>query len=219
MISRVILSALLLGLSQAIFRGVDFSTLLSVSEFECLKNDGMHFAIPRAWRSSGTPDPNAVQNIKNARAAGIANVDVYLFPCRGKSAADQVKQMITDLASANYGMIWMDVETNPSSGCSWASFSHASNCDYLGELVNAVKAQGKVPGIYASHYMWTEIFGTASACPHYTSVAMWYAHYDGKETFDDYAALSFGGWTKPTVKQYKGTTTKCNAGVDLSFYN
>ena len=56
--------------------------------------------------------------------------------------------------------------------------------------------------------MWTEIFGTASACPHYTSVAMWYAHYDGKETFDDYAALSFGGWTKPTVKQYKGTTTK-----------
>ena len=121
----------------------------------------MHFAIARAWRSSGTMDPNAAQNINNARAAGIPNVDVYLFPCRGKSAADQVSQMVSGLGSANYGMIWLDVETNPSSGCSWSSFSAASNCQYLGELVNAIKSHGKVPGIYASHYMWTQIMGAA----------------------------------------------------------
>ena len=178
----------------------------------------MHFAIARAWRSSGTMDPNAVQNINNARAAGIPNVDVYLFPCRAKSAADQVSQMISALGSANYGMIWLDVETNPSTGCSWSSFSAASNCQYVGELVNAIKSHGKVPGIYASRYMWTEIMGAASACTSYTSVSMWYAHYDNKETMDDYPALAFGGWTKPNVKQYKGTTTLCNAGVDLSFY-
>ena len=178
----------------------------------------MHFAIARAWRSSGAMDVNAVQNIKNARAAGIPNVDVYLFPCRGKSAADQVNQMIAGLGSANYGMIWMDIETNPSSSCNWASFSHASNCEYLGELVNAVKAHGKTPGIYASHYMWTEIMGSASACTNYNQVAMWYAHYDGKDNMDDYPGLAYGGWTKANVKQYKGTTTLCNAGVDLSFY-
>ena len=126
--------------------------------------------------------------------------------------------MITDLGSSNYGMIWMDIETNPSSGCSWASFSHASNCDYLGQLVNAVKAHGKVPGIYASHHMWGEIMGSYNACPDFENVQMWYAHYDGKENMDDYPGLAFGGWKKANIKQYKGTTTMCGAGVDLSFY-
>lgn len=139
----------------------------------------MHFAIARAWRSSGTMDPNAVANIKNARAAGIPNVDVYLFPCRAHSAADQVNQMISDLGSANYGTIWMDVETNPSTTCSWDNFSHASNCEYLGQLVAAVKSHGKAPGIYASKHMWTVIMGSASACADYTHIPMWYAHYDG----------------------------------------
>ena len=127
-------------------------------------------------------------------------MDVYLFPCRSKSAADQVSQMVSSLGSANYGMIWLDIETNPTSGCSWASFSGASNCEYIGELVNAIKSHGKAPGIYASHYMWQEIMGSASACTSYTSVAMWYAHYDGKDNFDDYASHQFGGWTKPTIK-------------------
>jgi len=36
------------------------------------------------------------------------------------------------ILKSNYGMIWIDVEENPSSGCSWASYSAASNCDYVG---------------------------------------------------------------------------------------
>ena len=50
----------------------------------------------------------------------------------------------------------------------------------------------------------------------YSSKPLWYAHYDGSANFDDFSA--FGGWTKPTIKQYQGTTTFCSAGVDLSWY-
>jgi hypothetical protein len=39
---------------------------------------------------------------------------------------------------AGYGMIWIDVEDNPSSGCSWNSHTHASNCDYVVSLINAL---------------------------------------------------------------------------------
>ena len=81
------LLALLCGLSMAT-KGVDFSTPLSESNFQCLKGYDYTFAIPRAWKSYGAFDTEAINNIKNARAAGMAHVDVYMFPCRGKSAAD-----------------------------------------------------------------------------------------------------------------------------------
>ncbi len=80
----------LVGCTQAIYHGVDFSTAISETTFKCFLENGMHFAISRAWRSNGSIDPNAVTNIKNARAAGFPNVDVYMFPCRAKSAAEQI---------------------------------------------------------------------------------------------------------------------------------
>jgi hypothetical protein len=70
------------------YEGVDFSTALPESTFACFKTNGMSFAIPRAWHSYGGFDSNAINNVKNARAAGIQNVDIYMFPCRSKSAAE-----------------------------------------------------------------------------------------------------------------------------------
>lgn len=43
---------------------------------------------------TGEVDLNAVKNIKNARAAGISSVDVYMFPCpRCGNPSGQVKTM------------------------------------------------------------------------------------------------------------------------------
>ena len=42
----------------------------------------------------GVPDSNAKASIENARAAGISNVDVYMFPCpKCGNASGQVKDM------------------------------------------------------------------------------------------------------------------------------
>jgi hypothetical protein len=155
-----------------------------------MAQNGMSFAVPRAWCSYGGADSNANANINNARAAGLPYVDVYMFPCRGKSATDQVNQMMASLGvsaaqfddaiphhpqakgmsagsspsetkvsnqefnstfaewraanvvedgssnGANFGMVWIDVEENPSSGCSWTSYSWDSNCNYLNDMIN-----------------------------------------------------------------------------------
>ena len=124
----------------------------------------MSFAIPRAYKSYGAFDSNAVTNIKNARAAGIPYVDVYMFPCRGKSASSQVTEMINGLSGSNYGTVWLDIETNPSSGCSWSSYSGSSNCEWATELANAVTSHGKTVGIYSSWSMWESIMGSRGAC-------------------------------------------------------
>ena len=187
-----------------------------MSNWQCIKQAGYSFAIPRAWKSYGAFDSNALANVRNARAAGIPYVDVYMFPCRGQSASAQVASLVSNLGSANYGQIWLDIETNPSSGCSWAGRSGADNCNYVTELVNAVKAHGKVPGIYSSYYMWESIMGGAKNCAGLGHVALWYAHYDNSASFSDFK--SFGGWSRPNIKQFKGDTTACGVGVDLNFY-
>ena len=65
----------------------------------------------------------------------MSNVDFYLFPCRGKSAKSQVDEIIDHVGSGKYGMIWIDIEYNPSSTCTWATHSHESNCEFIKEMV------------------------------------------------------------------------------------
>lgn len=78
--------------------------------------------------------------------------------------------MISGLSGSNYGTIWIDVEVNPSSGCSWASYSHSSNCDYVVELINAIKGYGKTVGVYTSQYEWETVMGSVGACTKANSV-------------------------------------------------
>ena len=76
-------------------KGVDLSTSASKGAFTCLKEEGYEFVIVRAYRSLGEPDPSAAINLANAKAAGIENADVYMFPCPkcSKSAKEQVDEM------------------------------------------------------------------------------------------------------------------------------
>jgi hypothetical protein len=96
----------LLGLSGTIDMvkatyGVDLSSYASTSAFSCMRSNGYDFAIPRGWCSYGGADGNVMANVNNARAAGIEYVDVYMFPCRGKSATDQVNQFINYMGAPN----------------------------------------------------------------------------------------------------------------------
>jgi hypothetical protein len=64
--------------------------------------------------------------------------------------------------------------------------------------------------------MWTTIFGGKTACPAVGGNKLWYAHYDGSAAFTDFSA--FGGWTKPTMKQFAGDTTVCGVDLDKNYH-
>jgi len=103
-------------------------------------------------------------------------------------------------AAVNFGTVWLDVEDNPSSGCSWASYSASSNCDYLGQLISAVKSHSRAVGVYTSEGEWESVMGSLSACANVasSSVPLWYAHYDNSASFSDYVKI--GGWSSPAMK-------------------
>lgn len=194
--------------------GLDLAGAFTNANFQCIKNAGYTFVILRGYRSPGAIDTNAVQSLTNAKAVGLAT-DIYMFPCRGKSATAQVDEMNSAINANLYGMVWIDVETNPSAGCSWSGHDANSNCQFLTDIINRVKSHGKNVGIYSSTYMWSSIFGAKTACPSVASYALWYAHYDNSPSFSDFAA--FGGWTKPAMKQFAGDTTVCGLDVDKNW--
>lgn len=211
---KYLLLALLLVVPSLCVLGVDVSQPFSTATYQCMKNNGYIFAIMRGYCSFGGVDSHIIENLNNARAAGLIT-DIYMFPCRSKSATAQVDQMTAAISGNLYGMVWIDVETNPSPGCGWGT-DYNSNCAFLTEIINRIKSHGKVPAIYASRYMWQTIFGSFTACPSVASQQLWYAHYDGSPSFSDFVA--FGGWSRPHIKQFQGDTTLCGASVDKNYY-
>ena len=190
-----------LGLS-----GVDVSS--AVDAFTCLRSSGYDFAITRGYQSFGQVDPTAKQNIANAKGAGIQYVDVYLFPCYPcGDPATQANQLWAALGGT-FGTVWLDIETYQ-----WSS-NLAANQAFITTLANTLAGHGAKIGIYSSYYNWEAIVGLS-----WTGMSkypLWYAHYDDNPSFSDFVA--FGGWTKPNIKQYNGSSTVCGVGVDLDWY-
>ena len=213
LIAVVVLAGMILGLNCTL--GIDVSQLFSVENYTCAKNNGISFGIVRGYCSFGGMDHNAVQSLKNMKMAGL-ETDVYMFPCRGKNAIAQVNEMMSSIPESHYKKIWVDIETNPSPGCSWKDFDTTSNCQFTMDLLSQIKANGKPAGIYASRHMWAAIFGSETNCYQAaTGVPLWYPHYDNNPSYNDFQA--FGGWKTPSIKQYQGTTNICGASVDRNW--
>lgn len=183
-------------------------------------NNGFEFAIIRCYEEVGQPDPNCPASIQAAWNGGMNYVDVYFYPdMNSNNPADQAASMVNFLQSNGitrngappngYGMVWIDIE-------GWADWSSDQdyNRNFFVQLVQELQNLGQVVGVYTSASQWGPIMDngwTGGA-----DLALWYPHYDGDASFDDFS--SFGGWGNPSIKQYQGTTGLCGAGFDLNWY-
>lgn len=186
-------------------QGIDVSQPASTEIFSCLKQTGYDFAIVRAFRSSGMPDYNAPQTIRNARQANFATVEAYMFPCpKCGNAQKQVDDMLSLNLDADW--IWLDIEIY-----NWYD-DVTKNQKFFQELINADFGKYEI-GIYTSKNNWSTIMGLD-----YTEGSqypLWYAHYDKQPNFSDFQP--FGGWSEPLQKQFSGDQTVCGFGVDLNY--
>jgi len=194
--------------------GVDVAVAVSQSTWSCLIGQGYVYAIVRCYRSNGQIDSNAVATIKNAWAAGIERVDVYMFPCYScGDPAGQVTSAVNNLQNnhVNYTAFWLDIE----GGTQYWSATKSNNQNFFVGLVNQAKSMHQKIGVYTSSSEWNGIMGNSytggSAYP------LWYPHYQAPPdpSFNDFVA--FAGWSSPFMKQYAGDTTACSTGVDLNW--
>ncbi|CAL6005844.1 Glycosyl_hydrolase family 25 protein [Hexamita inflata] len=197
-------------------RGFDVSYYqgaVSQDTFNCLHNNGYSFAIIQAQIGS-TFNANAISDYQRAKAAGIQYIDFYIFPTTAKDARGQVRDTIQRLQNAgvmNGNMIWLDVES-----IDLFYPTYAQNQNYisamLSEMSNMLGANRV--GVYSNWVQWQSIVGNGwtGAQPH----QIWYPHYDNWQSFADFQP--FGGWTKPSIKQYQGDQNECGTALDRNFY-
>jgi len=195
-----------------------FQGSISSSTFSCLKNNGYVFGIIEATvGSQGTLNPYCAGNVKNAHAGGIPNVDVYIFPNISYNPTTMTSNIVTALKNAgalSKNMIWFDIESP-----SYWSSSASSNINWLQSAVNEANSLYKgcglstCVGIYSSASQWNPIMGGSTQ---FSGHQLWYAHYDNNPSFSDFQP--FGGWTKPAIKQYAGTTSICGTQIDKDYY-
>jgi len=194
--------------------GVDVSTAVTTANFQCMKNQNYNWLIVRAYRSSGSVDTGACQNLNNARSAGITARDAYIFPCptcSGSSGSSQVQTTVSYLRNCTNtpwsGFLWLDIE-----GTQYWSSSTTTNRNFFESMVSGCSSASTRCGVYSSKSQWDPIMGSYNASG---NMRLWYPHYNNQPSFSGFAA--FGGWTTPWAKQYTGDTTLCSSGVDLNW--
>ena len=185
------------------YLGVDISAKFTPEDFKCIIQSGHgDFIIERAWRSYGTLDPNIIDNLGNAWNAGFNYVDVYMFPCIPcGNPQKQVDDMLSGIHDARFQIIWLDIEVYQ-----WNADIEI-NRQFIRGLVNELKASEMKFGFYSDATSWKKIVGD------WTEMAdemLWYAQWDNSP--------SFGGWTKPYMKQYRRDQKLCNTDVNFDFY-
>ena len=128
-------------------------------------------------------------DVARAHAAGIPNIDVYIFPDTSQSASSSMTTLINDLKNAGVlttNMIWMDIENT----AYWSS-SCSDNQSWLSDAISTIQSMysgcglSTCVGIYSSSSQWSPIMCNTSE---FSSHQLWYAHYDNNPSF---SGLSF----------------------------
>lgn len=199
---------------------VDVAVPLTIANVNCLASQGVQSIIVRGSRSTGVVDVNMCNTLKTSMKAfgAVSKFDVYLFPCP-KCSTDgttQLRNLISAIASDNAcnaafsGRVWLDIEqADPY----WSDDVNANKIWYQ-NLVDACGTYNVDCGIYSSWPQWQQIFGSTKYV-YNPQFPLWVAHYDGKKTFSDF--VPFGGWTRPTIKQFDGDKTLCGIPVDYNW--
>lgn len=192
------------GFDLSVFQGD-----VSQSSYDCLKKSGYNFGIIQVLTSPGTINPHAANDLKRAKAAGIEYLDAYIFLNFRKDPAAQTRESIEYLRNngAPFGQVWFDIEAPRLWG------SCAENQKFFAAAVKEAESMGVKPAIYSSASQWAPIMCGYTGFSH---LPLWYAHYDGRESFSDFSP--FGGWSRPNIKQFQGTTSVCGTSIDKDWY-
>uniref|UniRef100_A0AC34GVZ7 Uncharacterized protein n=1 Tax=Panagrolaimus sp. ES5 TaxID=591445 RepID=A0AC34GVZ7_9BILA len=201
--------------AQAAYKfGVDLSVAGSAADFHCFFQQGYGAALIQAYSpaNGGSVDPNLIQNLQNSMAAGLGG-EVYVTPTMSKDGKTQFDEVFNALTSLKVNTVWLQV-TSP---IKWSS-NVQNNINLIQSFVDRALAVGVPPSIYTNWYDWQQITGSYTG---FSNLRLWYwnnfgSNIESAANFDDFS--SFGGWTKPAVKQFASNQSLCGLIVNRNVF-
>ncbi|KAF7632205.1 hypothetical protein Mgra_00008389 [Meloidogyne graminicola] len=214
-------------------KGVYVFDELTIDEFKCLKEKKeIQFVIIDYFGIFGY---EIINNNKNAREAGIDDIDIYIRPCvksKGKSyspftTCGNPRKIITDVLNGlknnnvNFGRVWLEIRgdvgedidhyTGYGQKYDWY-LTIEENIKFIDEMIKILNEKKQPYGIYSDKYLWQRITGNTQI---YNNIPLWYSNINNKENnFNDYYdGYSFGGWKNPTIKETNASIV-CRKYVD-----
>lgn len=170
-------------------------------------------------------DPvSQIQQIENNRLFSASMDHFYTAPFNEFLRVRRVRELLSLQSNFKmdmdemFKMVWILIDSNPSLGCGWSSYSISSNCEFLKKLVKALESKGKRVGIYSNKDKWIQIFGNEEYCKDFVNYPVWYTHLDQEASFSDWNFIRFGGWTKPAIKQYDKNVQICDCQINSNFF-
>lgn len=185
--------------NQAIF-GVDVSfweTPLAQSEMDCFWASGVRHVVV------GTQDEGITrEQLAMAISCGMT-VDAYVYLYWTTDLAAQVSEAFRRVKGFPIGRMWLDIEQDP------GTLGSKTVIADIQQAVTACQSQGLVQcGIYTGSGFWKTF---ASNTTSLGNVPLWYAQYNKRTSLSDWPTEHFGGWAKPTAKQW-ATKPLCGIG-------
>jgi len=166
------------------------------------------------WRSLGYSHVICgTQQAETTRAqlattlAGGMSADAYVFLYWHLPPAAQVQAALAAIAGFPVGRLWLD--------CEDAVEGRAPE-QVVGLIGEAVAACGDLPcGVYTGRWWWLPSTGDSAAFSH---LPLWHAEWtSGPDVLPSFDAFRlYGGWSRPAIWQFQGTTQLCGVDVDLN---
>lgn len=150
MMKRLIQAILALSICLSVYakHGVDLSSPTSFSTVQCFVQAGVEFFTIRGYTADGALDDAAMSTLRFVQQIGVPG-DLYMESCRGMDATGQANDMLDSIPANLYNKVWISVQASKNKICDWSAYPAVGNCEFLKQLLAAVKGRGKTVGIYS----------------------------------------------------------------------
>jgi hypothetical protein len=152
----------------------------------------------------GTQRPDLTRRQLAVAVRGGLTVEAYVYLYWGDVVA-RVRRAVETVADLPVERLWLDCEDAP---------GRFSPPQIVAEIEAGLAACGSLPaGIYTGRWWWPTATGNSSR---FAGLPLWHAEYlRSPDLLPDLESFQpYGGWVRPAMWQFQGTTTVCGVTVD-----
>jgi len=181
----------------------NFSAVPTREQLQCWWDGGIRMVIVGCQRDSA-----AHAQLQALTADGRFALEAYQYYFWDGSEVERTNRALKVMADFGLKRLWIDVEE------ARGQATQEQVTQAIRNAVITVTNAGLGAGIYTGGWCFPELTGNTTE---FSGLPLWTAAYPANKQPPDFNTFhSYGGWTRPLIWQYAGSTDLCGINVDLN---